>query len=258
MCWMVPFSVSLQRNRRHKASTMPRYIPSHPFTDCWSSVGNITFYHRDGICYWKTKAQFQPSGTPAQLLQGDLHKRALQAWRSLDPGVQSVWNSYASVVPSHRPPFNPDHHISGYNLFVSAYHGHAQLGREQVPEPMPWRDFPVFHLEYVSAERAEPDGIRLAARVVLEEVVDPARYRVLLKVQLTEPGKGRQPGYLRNSLVLSNCRSSDLEVEFLIENYAKIWPVVGPSYQVHCRYLLIDTVTGYRSNYKKKSFLISI
>lgn len=123
---------------------------------------------------------------------------------------------------------------------------------------MAWEDFPVFHLEYVSAERAEPDGIRLVARVMLEKAIDPLRYRVLLKVQLTEPGRGRQPGYLRNSLALSNCRSSCSEVEFLIENYKKTWPVSGPSYQVHCRYLLIDAVTGYRSNYKKANFVINL
>ncbi len=71
-------------------------------------------------------------------------------------------------------------------------------------------------------------------------------------------GHGRQPGYLRNSLALSNCRSGCSEVEFLIENYKKTWPVSGPSYQVHCRYLLIDAVTGYRSNYKKASFVINM
>ena len=237
---------------------MPKYIPSQPFADCWSSVGNITFYHRDGICYWKTKAQYQISGTAQQLDQMDLHRRALQAWRGLSSIDQHSWNSFASVVPSHRPPFSPDHHISGYNLFVSSYHGHALLGNEHVPEPMPWQDFPVFHLEYVSAERAEPDGIRLVARVMLEEVVEPARYRVLLKVQLTEPGRGSRPGFLRNSLALSNCHSSDSEVEFLIENYAKVWPLVGPSYQVHCRYLLIDTQTGYRNIFRKTSFLMNL
>ena len=236
---------------------MPKYIPSHPFADCWSSVGNITFYHRDGVCYWKTKSQYQISGTAQQLDQMDLHRRALQAWRSLDPEVQGIWNSYAAVVPSHRPPFNPDHHISGYNLFVSSYHGHAQLGCECVPVAMPWQEFPVFHLQVVSAERAEPDGIRIVARVKLEKAIDPLRYRVLLKVQLTEPGKGRQPGFLRNSLALSNCHSSDSEVEFLISDYKKIWSVVGPSFQLHCRYLLIDAVTGYRSNYKKASFVIN-
>ena len=237
---------------------MPKYIPSQPFTDCWGSAGNVTFYHRNGVCYWKTRSQFRPSGTPAQLEHAELHHRALMAWNSLDHEVQLQWGEYARAVPSHRPPFNADHHISGHNLFVSSYHGHAQLGNEHVPEPMAWEDYPVFHLEYVSAERAEPDGIRLVARVMLEKAIDPLRYRVLLKVQLTEPGRGRQPGYLRNSLALSNCRSSCSEVEFLIENYKKTWPVSGPSYQVHCRYLLIDAVTGYRSNYKKASFVINL
>ena len=258
MCEIGAFFVSLRREREHIHDTMPRYIPSQPFADCWSSVGDVTFYHRDGVCFWRKRALPEYPGTPAQLQYLDLHRRALAAWRELPSDVQHSWNGFAAVVPSHKPPFLPDHHISGYNLFVSAYHGHALLGRECVPVPMPWQEFPVFHLEYVSAERAEPDGIRMVARVKLEKAIDPTRYRVLLKVQLTEPGKGRQPGYLRNSLAPSNCHSSCSEVEFFIENYAKIWPVVGPLYQVHCRYLLIDTMTGYRCNYKKTSFLMEL
>jgi len=50
-------------------------------------------------------------------------------------------------VPSHRPPYDDNHHISGYNLFVSAYHGFAQLGREHVPAPQPYPQFPSAALE---------------------------------------------------------------------------------------------------------------
>lgn len=237
---------------------MPRFLPSNPFSDCWSSVGDITFFHRDGVCYWKKKPYTEFAGTPAQLDQAELHHRAIESWRALDPAVQSVWNEYALAVPSHRPPFRPDHHISGYNLFVSAYHGLAQLGEERVPEPARWETFPVFHLKYLSAEKAEPCALRLSMRVFLGEVEEPSRYRVLLKLQLTYPGYGRQPGYLRNFLALSNCVSSESETVFLVEDYEKVWSVVGPSLQAHCRYLLIDTKTGYRCNFKKASFVIEL
>jgi len=64
---------------------------------------------------------------------------------------------------------------------------------------MRWEEFPVVHLSFVSAERAEPDGIRMVMRAKLEKAIDPTRYRVLMKVQLTEPGKGRQQVQLQES-----------------------------------------------------------
>lgn len=38
-------------------------------------------------------------------------------------------------MAAHRPPYGDGNSISGYNLFVSAYHGFAQLGDERVPVP---------------------------------------------------------------------------------------------------------------------------
>lgn len=37
---------------------------------------------------------------------------------------------------------------SGNNLFMSAYHGFAQLGDEHTPVPAAFEDFPVFVVEY--------------------------------------------------------------------------------------------------------------
>lgn len=70
-----------------------------------------------------------------QMEAQSVHLRALQAWRALTPAVQELWNSLAVVVPSHRPPFKKDHHITGHNLFVSAYHGFSQLGNEHILSP---------------------------------------------------------------------------------------------------------------------------
>lgn len=70
-----------------------------------------------------------------QMEAQSVHLRALQAWRTLTPAVQELWNSLAVVVPSHRPPFKKDHHITGHNLFVSAYHGFSQLGNEHILSP---------------------------------------------------------------------------------------------------------------------------
>jgi|GEM_PF-7039057 len=34
---------------------MPRFHPTPIIQDCWSSIGNITFYHRNGQCFYKRK-----------------------------------------------------------------------------------------------------------------------------------------------------------------------------------------------------------
>ena len=237
---------------------MPRYEPNSKFSDCWSSVGDVTFFHRDGVCYWKKKPSCEFAGTPGQMEQLELHRRALAAWQTLDHDVQLQWNAFGAMAPSHKPPFDGSTHITGHNLFVSAYHGFAQLGDEHVPNPAPWEDFPVISLEFLKGEVIDEKDLQMTFRCLLPECQQPQRYRVVLKLQLTEPGRGRNGGYLRTFLALSNCPSDDAEVIFLIPEYAEIWPVFGPSYQVHSRYLLIDTETGYRNIFRKASFLMDV
>ena len=110
---------------------MPRYNPNIRFSDCWSSVGDVTFYHRNGVCYWKKRAHPEFPGTLGQLEAQSVHLRALQAWRSLSPLVQEQWNMLSLTVYSHRPPFRKDHHITGHNLFVSAY----ERSSNEMPSP---------------------------------------------------------------------------------------------------------------------------
>lgn len=236
---------------------MPRYEPNSRFSDCWSSMGDVTFFHKDGVCYWKKKAVCEFTGTSGQMEQLELHRRALAAWRTLEHEVQQRWHLLASTVVSHRPPFDESTHITGHNLFVSAYHGFAQLGDEHIPEPAKWEDFPVANLEFVMAVVEAGTDLRMTFRAELPECSDPTRYRVVLKMQLTEVGRGRNGGYLRTFLALSNCRSEVSEVEFLIPDYKNIWDIVGPLYQAHCRYLLIDTQTGYRNIFRKMGFVVN-
>ncbi len=40
---------------------MPKFHPTPINQDCWSSIGNITFYHRNGQCFYKRKPYPQPS-----------------------------------------------------------------------------------------------------------------------------------------------------------------------------------------------------
>ena len=237
---------------------MPKYIPSMPFEDCWASVGDITFFHIDGVCYWKSKAHPVFPGTLGQMEAQSVHLRALQAWRQLSPSVQEEWNALAITVPSHRPPFRKDHHISGYNLFVSAYHGFAQLGDEKVPVPKSPEPFPINIAQQHSVVKVRTDCIILRFKVTLEPGIDASRYWLLTKLQFTEPGKGRNGGYLRNFLASAPCSSADCIVDVPVPGYQDIWDLDLPEYQVHCRYLLLDRNTGYRNNYRKLSFQISV
>ena len=79
----------------------------------------------------------------------------------------------------------------------------------------------------------------------------PERYRLLAKIQLTEPGKGRNPGLMRNHLVSPFDTASNAMVTI---------PIVASKseYQVHARIVLLDTETGYRSQYLQQSFLICL
>ena len=237
---------------------MPRYEPNSRFSDCWSSVGDTTFFHIDGVCYWKKKPVCEFAGTPGQMEQLELHRRALAAWQTLDHDVQLQWNAFGAMAPSHKPPFDGSTHITGHNLFVSAYHGFAQLGDEHVPEPAPWEEFPLLHLKFSSAVAVGDSDLQMTFRASLPECSDPTRYRVVAKLLMTEPGHTRTGGFYRTFLALSNCPSTDAEVRFLIPDFRNLWPVSGPSYQVHCRYLLIDTQTGYRNIFRKTSFLMNL
>ena len=236
---------------------MPKYNPNTRFSDCWSSVGEVTFYHRDGVCYWKKRAHPEFPGTMGQMEAQSVHLRALQAWRTLSPAVQEQWNTLSVEVPSHRPPFRKDHHITGHNLFVSAYHGFAQLGNEHIPVPQAFDSFPVFTCEY-SSSLVMGEDLLLRFRVRLYDNVVPSRYRLAVRLQLTRPGAGRQPGYLRSFIAQENCTSSDCIVDVIIPGFKDIWDLDLDSYQVHCRHLLLDAITGYRCNFKKSSFLMDL
>lgn len=222
---------------------MPRFHPTPIIQDCWSSIGDITFYHRNGQCYWKRKPKPSFNQTPARLDQAQVHHRAILAWQQLQHSVQLQWRELAKSVPSHRPPYDDNHHISGYNLFVSAYHGFAQLGREHVPVPQPYPLFPISHLQLLQVDSAGSSGsVFLRFRLTLQNTDNPARWHVSAKIQLTAPGVGCDPGKMRSCMAT---HLSDTEIAFTVPNLGL------EDYKVHIRYRLIDEVTGYRNNWNK-------
>ena len=233
---------------------MPRFYPNTQFSDCWSSVGNVTYYHRNGICYFRSKAYSTFAGTADQLEQQGLHQRAIRAWQSLSHKQQLKWRNLAVGVAAHRPPFGDGNSISGYNLFVSAYHGFAQLGNEHIPVPKPFVSFPIFSCDFIGATPESLFDISLSFRLTLCGTSNPSRYRVLGKIQIEEPGSGRNPGKMRNYLSASIPAADVSQITFTLPNPLPTYP----SIQIHIRYLLLDTVTGYRSNYHTLSAIASL
>ncbi len=237
---------------------MPVFTPNNMFTDCWSSVGNVTFYHRDGKCFWRTKPQPVFPGTSGQLEQLDVHRRGLRAWKEISDSERKMWRLYAQSVPSHRPPFRVDNHISGHNLFMSAYHGFARLGCERTPAPQQFTQFPPFAFNVVSSG-VEDGTMRIVCRVVMHDEPNPERFRLLGKIQLVKHGRSCHSGMMRTYL------SEELEmsdnfgrlVRFTIPDYVSAWGLDLKVYSVHFRLILIDTLTGYRSQYQKYSSVVS-
>ena len=233
---------------------MPRFYPNTRFSDCWSSVGDVTFYHRNGICYFRSKAYSSFARTANQLERKELHRRAILAWQGLNHGRQKMWRRLAVGVAAHRPPFGDGNHISGYNLFVSAYHGFAQLGSEHIPIPKPFEPFPIFSLDFSGCSMGSLFDMELRFRLTMIGTDSPSRYKVLGKIQIDAPGVGRNPGLMRNLLSPSVPSEAVSEVTFTVPR--KRFDI--SAFQMHIRYLLLDSVTGYRSQYHTLSAVFSL
>ena len=221
---------------------MPKYYPNNRFSDCYSSVGNITFYHRDGECFFRTKAKPVFPGTAGQQVQLSIHQRGLQEWRNLSHDEQLEWNALARTVRSKRPPFNTSSHISGYNLFMSAYHGLACIGDERIPEPQPIPDFPVIHLKHSSSIVINESDMQISFRITDAPI--PETMRIIGKLQLTAPGYSAHRGKFRNHI---GAVTSTGHVTFTVPDFKTICGVELQEYQVHMRYFLIDADSGHRS-----------
>ena len=242
-------------------------------SDCYGSAGSITFYHRDGKCCWRSKSTLSFAATPRQSAVLDVHRRAFAAWRTIPDTEKERWHEIARNVPPHRPPFGHGGHISGHNLFVSAYHGFHTLGNEHIPGPMEFRPLPVFVAGFMGAETVNTSDLRITLRLSMPLEKEPERYTLLCKVQLAEAGKGCNPGIMRNFLaedvtepVLTRMSSNAINTEsetveertvaVSIPDYRTFSGTVTDSYSLHIRYMLIDRTTGYRSLYQKLSSVI--
>ncbi len=236
---------------------MPKYIPNSRFSDCWASVGSITFYHKNGQCYFRKKSVCRFPSSAGQIAVSEIHRRALAAWRTLDHDVQLRWNEYANAVPSHRPPFDGTSHITGHNLFVSAYHGFAQLGNEHIPEPRKWTPFPCVVIESISTVSDE-ENLRLICKTIMAKTSEPSRYRLHIKIQFASAKVGKKPGKMRMFLADENFRRLESFVVVKVPMSSGLWNADLNEYRLFCRYSLIDTITGYRNNFKEGTFAVEV
>lgn len=234
---------------------MPLFHPSILISDAYGSAGEVSWYHRNGKCYIRKRSHSPYGATPRQLDHLAVHRRALQAWRGLEHEIQLEWNQLATEVEPHKPPFDHSAHISGQNLFVSAYHGFVTLGNEHLPFPQRFEPFPPFGIQMHDA--AIMDGtLLIPASVILGAVPNPERYKLLAKIQLTEPGRGCHPGMMRNYLADETCETDNVHIRIPVcisRNSLDL-----EEYQVYGRFLLLDTVTGYRSQLQKHSAVIKV
>ena len=232
---------------------MNQLRPGLLISDAYGSAGDVTAYHRAGKCFLRKRISPVYTGTANQLAALAVHQRALRAWRSLPHEEQLQWEPFAQDVEPHRPPFDHLARISGNNLFISAYHGFATLGVEHVPVAKKFEPFPTFIVGLVGASVV---GETLLLRLRLETEDPDGRYRLLTKVQLTSLGRGRSPGAMRNFLAEGTARSENQTVA--IPGYKSIWGLDLASYQVHARCILLDTETGYRSQFVPVSGVIEL
>ena len=200
----------------------------------------------------RSKAYSDFAGTADQLEQAELHRRAIKAWQGLYHDTQIIWRRMARGVASHRPPFGQKNSISDYNLFVSAYHGFAQLGNEHILAPVMFEPFPIFSLDYLNCSAIDGGLLRLRFRLTMCGTDEAERYRVLSKFQIGVTGCGRNPGMMRNCLSKSipsgECSVIDLRVTNTVQALEMM--------QLHLRFLLLDSKTGYRSQYHSMSAII--
>lgn len=83
---------------------------------------------------------------------------------------------------------------------------------------------------------------------------DASRYRLLAKIQLTAPGCCQHLGLLRNCLAEGDCAAG--VVSIVIPRYISQFGFELEKYQAYTRFILLDRITGYRSQYQDGAFVI--
>ena len=175
----------------------------------------------------------------------------MAAWASLNRDTQLKWIEYETTAEPHRPPFDHKAHISGNNLFVSAYHGFALMGNEHTPAPHPFK-IPPF---VVTFDRAAVENgvfqLTVDAHVLPDD--NPERYRLYSRLRLTYPGKGYGVRGMKGFLADGDCSG---RMTITIPGYAEIWDLIEDRFQIQAMCILLDSETGFRSQYQRTTAII--
>lgn len=176
----------------------------------------------------------------------------MAAWASLDRDTQLRWNSYETTAEPHRLPFDHEAHISGNNLFVSAYHGFALMGDEHTPEPQPFQMPPPFLVSFEAAA-VEDGALLLTVDAHVSPDDCPVRYRLYSRLRLSPPGKGYGVRGMKGFLAAGDCSG---QMAITIPEYAKIWNLTEERFQIQAMCILLDSETGFRSQYQRTMAVI--
>lgn len=132
------------------------------------------------------------------------------------------------------------------------------MGREHSPEPVRFETFPGFALSMVSADVVGEDQV-LRFSVAGLEFVEGSRYWLYGRVQLVEAGRGKSSRVPWKSVLASGPCSGGL-AEMVVSSFRSVWPVVdGASvFGVNVSFVLLDAVTGYRSQKHRQLFVVEI
>lgn len=176
----------------------------------------MTFYHRNGKCYYRKRSHYRYPGAAAQTSALDVHRCVPAAWREVPHQVQLEW---------HR------------------------LGGDVEPQK-----FPPFSVGLGDAVKMG-DSLVIPAKVELGGCQDASRFRLLAKIQITAPGRCRHLGLLRNYLAEGDCGAGVVSIvipgyieQFGFElNQFQVYARF---------ILLLDSVTGYRGQYQENAFVI--
>ena len=205
---------------------MPLYRPSILLSDAYGSAGDVTFYHRNGQCYIRRRVKASYPGTPAQL----------------------------EHLAVYRPPFDHKAHISGNNLFVSAYHGFALLGNEHIPHAQPFQALPPLNVSFCDA--VVKDGtLLLSVDAHVSQDIQPERYRLYARLRLMDPGRGYGVRGMRGVLAEGDC--SQL-MTISIPGYNDYWSFNEDCFQIQAMCILLDSITGFRSQYQRTIAVLSL
>ncbi len=176
----------------------------------------------------------------------------MAAWASLDRDTQLKWIGYETTAEPHRPPFDHKAHISGNNLFVSAYHGFALMGDEHTPEPQPFHMPPPFLVSFEEAS-VEDGDLLLTVDAHVSTDAHPERFRLYARLRLTYPGKGYGVRGMKGYLAAGDCSGL---MTIRIPAYTEIWNLPEERIQIQAMCILLDSETGFRSQYQRTMAVI--